>query len=113
MQVINLEPGIAITQNFVSRTNLPHVLRFLEPGRTDLVSGCSMSDRGDLHRRFVEALRSKHPEILDAALSADEARKGKKAKVICVVGQTVTSIWLVIPPSSTLNSMHFPPMHVD
>ena len=24
---INLEPGVAITQNYVSRTNLPHVLR--------------------------------------------------------------------------------------
>lgn len=42
---INLETSIAITQNFVSRTTLPHVLAFLQPGRSDLVSGCSKEER--------------------------------------------------------------------
>jgi hypothetical protein len=43
---INLEDGVAITQNCVSRTNLPHVLSFLRPGRTlELVSGVAEEDR--------------------------------------------------------------------
>lgn len=42
---INLEESIAITQNYVSTINLPHVLKFLQPGREDLVSGCALEER--------------------------------------------------------------------
>eukprot|EP00955_Chlamydomonas_euryale_P038165 351012-Chlamydomonas_euryale.AAC.16 len=37
--VVNLDDGVAVTQNFVSRTNLPHVMRFLRTGRADTISG--------------------------------------------------------------------------
>eukprot|EP00803_Ostreobium_quekettii_P005108 evm.model.scf_611.4 EVM.evm.TU.scf_611.4 scf_611:63945-73681(+) len=42
---INLEESIAVTQNYVSAVNLPHVLRFLGSKSSDLVSGCRMEDR--------------------------------------------------------------------
>ena len=80
---INLEPGIAVTQNYVSRSNLPHVLQFLKPGRSDLVSGCSMTDRSRLYARFVAALREKHPDIMSEVEAQQEAksRDSKRQKV--------------------------------
>jgi hypothetical protein len=54
------------------------VLKFLEPGKAELVSGCSTSDRAGLHRRFLDELRSKHPEVLE---SAAVARPMKRLKV--------------------------------
>jgi hypothetical protein len=75
--VINLEPGIAITQNFVSRTNLPHVLSYIQPGRADLVSGCALQDRASLHDRFVAALQEKRPEVMKQLEAEREARRLK------------------------------------
>lgn len=43
---MNLEPfTVAVTQNFVSSAGLPAVLKFLKPGKKELVSGCCMADR--------------------------------------------------------------------
>jgi hypothetical protein len=78
---INLEPGVAITQNYVSQANLAHVLSFMEPsdGRSDhLVSGCaSREDRARLHERFVGALERERPEAMQA-LRAEQAAKRHK-----------------------------------
>jgi len=53
-----------VTQNFVSDVNLPHVLRFLASGSSDLVSGCAISDRAGLHQRFLSALRRERPDLM-------------------------------------------------
>ena len=53
----------AVTQNFVSAVNLPHVLRLLRTGSRQLVSGCAPEERADLYHRFVVALEQKHPQV--------------------------------------------------
>ena len=69
--VINLdEVNIAITHNYVSRSNLGNVLRFLTT-KQDQISGCR--DRAEtikpefLHDAFVDALRDVEPEALAVA----------------------------------------------
>lgn len=62
--------NIAITQNYVSCTNLPDVLRFLEH-KPQQISGCR--DRpeaikpGHLLSAFVSALREARPSMLNKA----------------------------------------------
>ena len=62
--------NIAITQNYVSSTNLPDVLRFLEQ-KPQQISGCR--DRREaikpdcLLKAFVSALREHHPPLLTQA----------------------------------------------
>ncbi|PKX91852.1 putative F-box and JmjC domain protein [Aspergillus novofumigatus IBT 16806] len=77
--VVNLEPSIAITQNFTPRAHLTATLDFLS-NKADQVSGF----RKDVHNpyeRFVENMRKSHPELLQQAL--DELKKksdGRKRK---------------------------------
>lgn len=61
---INLEPTVAITQNFVSRISLPHVLTFLKSGSQELVSGCAHEERQGLYARFLSALEIHRPSIV-------------------------------------------------
>lgn len=53
--VVNLEPTIAVTQNFVGANELPGVLRFLRD-RPAQVSGLADADAAGLYDRFVGAL---------------------------------------------------------
>lgn len=55
-----MQETLAITQNFVSATNLPHVLRHLE--NPDLISGCSTAERKTLRERFVRSLQESNPQ---------------------------------------------------
>lgn len=77
--VVNLEPSIAITQNFTPRAHLTATLDFLS-NKANQVSGF----RKDVHNpyeRFVENMRKTHPELLQQAL--DELQKksdGRKRK---------------------------------
>lgn len=71
--VVNLdEVNIAITHNYVSVSNLPNVLKFLNINR-DQVSGCR--DRAEsikperLYEEFVEAMKQRHPDWLETALA--------------------------------------------
>jgi hypothetical protein len=75
--VINLEDSIAVTQNFVSRTNLDRVLLFLRH-RAEQVSGFSCAGGGDndlqdesggghASKIFEAALRTLRPELYYAA----------------------------------------------
>lgn len=54
---INLEPSVAVTQNFVSPVTLPHTAAFLSTRSLALVSGLEEDARGGLYDRLVEALR--------------------------------------------------------
>lgn len=72
---INLDETLALTQNFVSTVNLPHVLRFLKNGTEDHISGLPMDQRAGLYNRFVEALEAKEPVALAGAREVEAQRQ--------------------------------------
>ena len=78
--VVNLEEGIALTQNFVtnSQRHLAHVLSFLK-NKPDQVTGFSRAI-GSPYELFVERLREKQPELLDGALREMERSSGGKKR---------------------------------
>ncbi|KAF0697075.1 Aste57867_12222 [Aphanomyces stellatus] len=73
--VLNTEESLAITQNYVSPSNLDHVLSFLKD-KPDQVSGIDEERRPHLYAEFRAALEATHPELL---VPFDEAQKKKKA----------------------------------
>ncbi|KAH8675639.1 F-box domain-containing protein [Xylariales sp. PMI_506] len=77
--VVNLEAGIALTQNFVtdSPKHLSHVLSFLKD-KPDQVTGFSR-DIESPYELFVERLREKHPSLLEQAFEEME-RKNRSRK---------------------------------
>lgn len=62
--VLNIEDSIAITQNYVSESNLPKVLRFLRD-KPDQVSGISCEAQDGVYHRFRDQLARLHPTILE------------------------------------------------
>lgn len=80
--VVNLEEGIALTQNFVpqspSLTLVSHVLSFLKD-KADQVSGFR-DDIKDPYALFSERLREAKPDVLEKALQMLEERGQKKRK---------------------------------
>lgn len=64
--VLNLEDSIALTQNFVPRQRLVHVLKFLRDC-PDQVSGFK-DDIADPYELFLQRLREKYPGLLHEAL---------------------------------------------
>ena len=71
--VVNLDVvNMAITHNYVAKSNLSNVLKFFSEKR-DQVSGCR--DRAEaiqperLYEEFVAALETKHPDWLKEALN--------------------------------------------
>jgi hypothetical protein len=77
--VVNLEPAIAVTQNFIPRAHLTAALDFLS-NKADQVSGFRR-DVTNPYERFVAKMQESHPESLQSAL--DELKKkseGKKRK---------------------------------
>jgi len=75
--VLNLEPSIALTQNFVPRRRVGAALHFLRDQKQS-ISGFG-DDVEDAYALFVERLRERDPELLDEALKELE-RIGKGAK---------------------------------
>ncbi|KAJ8905206.1 hypothetical protein NDN08_001715 [Rhodosorus marinus] len=63
--VLNLEETVAITQNFVTRNALPHVLRLLRE-HPDHLSGVQISAER-LDAELCESIREAYPEVLEAA----------------------------------------------
>ena len=71
---INLEPTIALTQNYVPASSARHVLRYLDPATArDLVSGLAPERRAELRDHFLEVLRRCCPEGVAAELAAAAA----------------------------------------
>lgn len=87
--VVNLEPGIALTQNFVPKSSSLHHLAeavgFLRD-KADQVTGFRR-DIADPYQLFAGRLREQHPGLLDRALEVLETKKeGKKRKWDAAVG---------------------------
>jgi len=76
--VVNLERGIALTQNFVPKAHLAGVLRFLGE-RPEQVTGFR-PDVSDPYGLFVARLREEYPDLLQEALEQIEREKGAAKK---------------------------------
>ncbi|RDA93485.1 hypothetical protein CP533_2664 [Ophiocordyceps camponoti-saundersi (nom. inval.)] len=87
--VVNLESGIAVTQNFVpvspSLNLVSEVLSFLRD-KPDQVSGFPTRVE-DPYKLFVERLRAAYPDVLDRALDLASTKGGKKRKWETAVGR--------------------------
>ncbi|WOL03105.1 hypothetical protein Cni_G11825 [Canna indica] len=72
--VVNLEDSIAITQNYVSRSNLLNVLDFLgKPNASELVSGTK--DRVNLYEKFRGAIDASFPGMIDEVTAKAQEKK--------------------------------------
>lgn len=77
--VVNLEPSIAITQNFVPRGHLLAALDFLH-NKADQVSGFR-KNVSDPYSKFVENLKQSYPDLLEVALvELQKQKEGRKRK---------------------------------
>ncbi|KAI0383807.1 Clavaminate synthase-like protein [Hypomontagnella monticulosa] len=77
--VVNLEAGIALTQNFVPESHLAAVLSFLKD-KPDQVTGFK-KDINDPYELFVERLGVAYPELLRNAVDElEEKTRAKKRK---------------------------------
>ncbi|KAL6908457.1 hypothetical protein GGI43DRAFT_392797 [Trichoderma evansii] len=87
--VVNIEKGIALTQNFVPQSpglNLvSEVLSFLRD-KPDQVSGFSR-DVEDPFGLFTERLKQDYPDVLERALELADKKSGKKRKWDAAVGR--------------------------
>ena len=79
---VNLEETCAITQNYVSRANLRHVLNFLKsPHANVLVSGVETDDdKITLHDRFYSALQSQYPDLV-ASINAESRKRCQQSSI--------------------------------
>lgn len=78
---LNLEPSIAITQNYAPPTSAAAILRYLRAGDRagDLISGVPPPLRPQMAERFEQVLRAHHPEALECSAkeaAADGAHDG-------------------------------------
>ncbi|KAF6842355.1 F-box and domain-containing protein [Colletotrichum musicola] len=80
--VVNLESGIALTQNFVPHSDslyqLTEVLGFLRD-KADQVTGFKQ-EVADPYGLFVERLRQQHPDLLEEALRQLEKKNAQKKR---------------------------------
>lgn len=77
--VVNLEPSIAITQNFIPRAHLSAALDFLR-NKANQVSGFRR-DVEDPYRLFVAKMQEMHPDLLEQAMrQLEKEKEGKKRK---------------------------------
>lgn len=81
--VLNLEPSVAITQNYVSEVNLQRVLAAIR--NPDLVSGVPRPRRQGFRAEFLKALEQKHPgihrEAMDELKAKESAKKASLARL--------------------------------
>ncbi|KAI6364332.1 hypothetical protein MCOR25_005670 [Pyricularia grisea] len=82
--VVNLEAGIALTQNFVPKSHLSDALSFLRD-RPDQVTGFKREIKYP-YELFRGGLEQKHPELLEKSLEELEQRAQRKRKWDAAVG---------------------------
>ncbi|KAI1299161.1 hypothetical protein F5Y03DRAFT_366433 [Xylaria venustula] len=76
--VVNLEAGIALTQNFVPRSHLTDVLSFLK-NKPDQVTGFKRTIDTPF-KLFVQRLEQNYPELLTEALEELDQRSERKKR---------------------------------
>ena len=76
--VVNLESGIALTQNFVPNAHLAEVLSFLKD-RAEQVTGFKR-EVVDPYTLFMNRLKQQYPGLLEEALKEVERRNGRKKR---------------------------------
>ncbi|KAK7745276.1 hypothetical protein SLS53_002771 [Cytospora paraplurivora] len=76
--VVNVDSGIALTQNFVPNSHLADVLEFLKD-KPDQVTGFKR-DVTDPYGLFVDRLKAQFPELLETALVDLEKRQSKRKR---------------------------------
>lgn len=77
--VVNLEPAIAITQNFVPKSHVRAAVNFLK-NKADQVSGFK-NDVTDPHALFMDRLAQAHPDLYESLQNSAE-RKRKWEEVV-------------------------------
>ncbi|RHY87281.1 hypothetical protein DYB35_009556 [Aphanomyces astaci] len=88
--VLNLDESLAITQNYVSPSNVQQVLEFLHD-KPDQVSGLDdETKRPLLYAKFRAALELHHPEIV-ATFDESRRQKPKKSKWASLVTGSTTN----------------------
>ncbi len=78
--VVNLEDGIALTQNFVPESHLGGVLSFLKD-KADQVSGFE-NEISDAYGLFVDRLREERPSLLEDGLRQMAEKKRRWETVV-------------------------------
>ncbi|KAK1978041.1 F-box domain-containing protein [Colletotrichum cereale] len=76
--VVNIESGVALTQNFVPKSQLSEVVSFLRD-KPDQVTGFEQEVK-DPYVLFVERLRQEQPDLLEEALQAIEKNNAQKKR---------------------------------
>lgn len=84
--VVNLEDGIALTQNFVPESHLGGVLSFLKD-KADQVSGFE-KDVEDPYGLFVDRLRLDRPSLLEVGLRQMAEKKRRWETVVAEDGES-------------------------
>ena len=96
--VINLEDTIAVTQNYVSTSNLFNVLSYLSRS-PKLISGVPHDKRPHLKAQFMLALQEKAPTTYALIVEEEERKKRKKRDRENVVVKT--SSWNALTSGSS------------
>jgi hypothetical protein len=76
--VVNLAPGIALTQNFVPNSHLADALSFLK-NKPDQVTGFKKAIESPFEL-FVQRLEQNYPELLNEALDELDRRSQRKKR---------------------------------
>ncbi|KAA8896143.1 phosphatidylserine-specific receptor PtdSerR [Sphaerosporella brunnea] len=77
--VVNTQPSLALTQNFVPTTRLPAALEFLDKQRHS-ISGFNCERVKDPYALFVQRMEEQYPGELKKAMEALEAKYNRKTK---------------------------------
>lgn len=117
--VLNLEDGIALTQNFVPKAHLGRVLGFLRDkrdqvsgfGREDVDAGVKVVEEGKEFELFVEKLREEgYGAEVDTALEEmrrEDEKKGRPSKWEILTGKAKKDIDVEVPVDSADGGFSF------